>query len=194
VAQAGQEAATTVMLQAAEDLRRFYTARSMELIAGGKLLVQVFGRDDQHSASYGIYDVLSDAVLDQVENDLLPKKVYEQLVFPIYFRTLDELAAPIKTDEKLRKEFRIDHLESREVAVPFNMALAANGDRLAWARSYTGFLRAFTEPILAAALPGNVSRTDILDRIYQRVEARLTTNPSRYEFHYLSVATLLTRL
>ena len=181
-------------LQAAEDLRRFYRARAQELTSGGKLLVQVFGRDEQHCTSYGIYDVLSDALLDEVEAGRLPQDVYERLVFPIYFRTLDELLAPIKADGSLRKVFRLDRFESREVPVPFNTALTATGDRTAWARSYTGFLRAFTESILAAALPDDISPLDALDRVYQRVGERLVAEPARYEFHYISVATLLTRL
>jgi len=180
--------------QAAEDLRRFYLARAEELVSGGKLLVQVFGRDEQHCTSYGIYDVLSDALLDEVEAGRLPKGVYERLVFPIYFRALDELLAPIRADESLRKVFRIDRFESREVPVPFNTTLASTGDRSVWARSYAGFLRAFTESILAAALPDEVSKPEVLDRVYQRVGERLVGDPPRYEFHYVSVATLLTRL
>jgi hypothetical protein len=180
--------------QAAADLRNFLLARAEELAHGGKLLVQVFGRDETHSTSCGIYDVLSDAVLDEVEAGRLAREVYQQLIFPIYFRTLDELAAPVKTDEELRKAFHMDHLGSREVPMPFNEAVAATGDRSAWARSYTGFLRAFTEAILAAALPTGVKKPEILERVYRRVEERLFENPSRYEFHYISIAMLLTRL
>jgi hypothetical protein len=116
------------------------------------------------------------------------------LVFPIYFRTLDELAAPLKTDETLQRAFHIEHLESREVAVPFNDALAATGNRADWARSYTGFLRAFTEAILAAALPPGVSKPEFVERIYRRVEDRLSDDLLRYEFHYISVAMLLSRV
>jgi hypothetical protein len=180
-------------LQAAEDLRRFYAARAEELVSGGKLLVQVFGRDELHSTSYGIYDVLSDALLDQVEAGRLPKEVYERLVFPIYFRTLEELMAPIEADESLRTAFRVDHFEAREVPVPFNTALVATGDRSAWARSYAGFLRAFTESILVTALPEHTSRAEEADRIYERIEERLSAYPARYEFHYVSLGVLLTR-
>jgi hypothetical protein len=181
-------------LQAAEDLRRFYLARAEELASGGKLLVQVFGRDETHSTSHGIYDVLSDAILDQVEAGRLPKKAYERLVFPIYFRTLEELVAPLKTDGTLKSAIRIDNLKTREVPVPFNSALAATGDRAAWAKNYAGFLRAFTESILVAALPDDAIKAKTVEQIYQRVEERLTADPSRYEFHYVSIAALITRL
>lgn len=181
-------------LQAENDLYRFYSARADELVSGGKLLVQVFGRNECFSTSYGIYDVLSDAILDCAEDGILPREVYEELIFPIYFRTVEELVAPVETDERLGKAFRVEKSESREVAVPFNIALADTGDVAAWARSYTGFLRAFTETITASALPENLPRTDTLDKIYQKVEQRLAADPDRYEFHYISVAVLLTRL
>lgn len=181
-------------LQAENDLYRFYTARAEELVSGGKLLVQIFGRDESFSTSYGIYDVLSDAVLDCVEEEILPRKVYEELIFPIYFRTIEELVTPLETDEQLAKAFRVEKAESREVSVPFNVTLADTGDEATWARSYTGFLRAFTEAILASALAGNLPRADTLDRIYQQVEQRLGADPARYEFHYISVAALLTRI
>jgi len=180
--------------QAAEDLNRFYLARAEELVTGGKLLVQVFGRNETHSTSHGIYDVLSDTILDQVEAGRLPKDVYQRLIFPIYFRTLDEIGLPLKSDERLQRVFRIEHLESREVPVPFNAALAETGDWAAWARSYTGFLRAFTEAILAAAIADGTTRAETVERIYQRIEERLSAEPQRYEFHFISVATLLTRL
>ena len=181
-------------IQAANDLYHFYSARAEELVNGGKLLVQVFGRDERFSTSYGIYDVLSDSVLDCVEGGTLPHEVYEELVFPIYFRTLEELLAALDTDERLAKSFRIDKAETREVAVPFNVALADTGDIATWAFSYTGFLRAFTEAILASALPGDLPRSDTLDKIYQQVEHRLAAEPARYEFHYISIAALLTRI
>lgn len=181
-------------IQAEDDLYQFYTARAEELVSGGKLLVQIFGRDDRFSTSHGIYDVLSDAILDCVDDGTLPREVYEELIFPIYFRTVEELIAPIEKDARLARSFRIEKAESQEIPVPFNATLADSGDKAAWAQSYTGFLRAFTEAILASALPDNIPRTDTLDKIYQLVEQRLVSDPCRYEFHYISVAALLTRI
>lgn len=181
-------------LQAANDLHRFYSARAEELLSGGKLLVQVFGRDQRFSTSYGIYDVLSDAVLDVVEQGILRREVYEALIFPIYFRTVEELLEPIEKDERLADVFGVEKADSREVPAPFNVTLSDTGDVAAWARSYTGFLRAFTEAILASALPDDPPQAETLDKIYQRVEQRLAADPGRYEFHYISVAALLTRI
>ena len=180
--------------QAEQDLHQFYHARAAELVPGGKLLVQVFGRNEQYSTSFGIYDVLNDAVLDFVEMGKLPRQVFEDLIFPIYFRTLEELTAPIEQDSQLSQAFRIDTATSQEISVPFNEALTTTSDVVLWAEHYTGFLRAFTEAILAAALPPELDRASMLDQIYQRIEERLIADCDRYEFHYISIFALLTRL
>jgi len=78
-------------LQAENDLYNFYSARAAELVSGGKLFIQTFGRDQCFSTSYGIYDVLSDVVLGCAEDGIIPQEVYEELIFPIYFRTVEEL-------------------------------------------------------------------------------------------------------
>jgi len=57
--------------------------------------------NDFNSASPGIYDVLSDALLDAVEDGLLPRKIYQELIFPVYFRALAELTAPIESEYRL---------------------------------------------------------------------------------------------
>ncbi|UUO06164.1 class I SAM-dependent methyltransferase [Blastopirellula sp. J2-11] len=180
--------------QAAHDLTEFYHARAAEMIRGGKLLVQVFGRNDLHSTSHGIYDVLSDALLDLVESGDLPREIYEHLIFPIYCRSLEELIEPITTDPQLMQAFQIEQAESVDIPVPFNEALQATGDAADWARSYCGFLRAFTEAILAAAIPAPLSKEAAVEKVYQRIEQRLAEDPARYEFHYISVGVLLTRL
>ncbi|MHB1556621.1 MAG: class I SAM-dependent methyltransferase [Isosphaeraceae bacterium] len=181
--------------QAASDLRRFYRARAGELVPGGKLLVQVFGRDEasDRSASDGIYDVVSDALLDLVDDGILPAKVYEDLIFPLDFRTVGELVEPIESEPDLASAFRVDRAETVETPVPFNAELERDGDIGEWARRFTRFLRAFTEPVVAAAIPANLAADEILANVYRRVEARLEEDPARYEFRFISVGVLLTR-
>jgi hypothetical protein len=180
--------------QAAQDLHRFYEARAVELVAGGQLLVQVFGRDGDVSTSHGIYDVLSDALLDLVDDGSLSEGFYRDLVFPVYFRNLDELVEPIATDAGLASSFHIERAEAKEVEVPFNTQLGIDGDRGTWAVRYTGFLRAFTEPVLVAALGDVIGAPQIVDAVYRRVADRLQADPSRYDFRYIALGVLLRRL
>lgn len=180
--------------QSEQDLRNFYKARAEELVSGGKLLVQVFGRNEKYSTSDGIYDVLSDAILDLVELGTIPQCIYEELVFPIYFRTVEELVAPIDTDNDLSKIFHLEKSGHQDVPIPFNEELEQTGNIAKWASQYMGFLRAFTEAILASALPADMKTAKTLDAVYRQVEQRLRDEPSRYEFHFISVAALLTRV
>ena len=181
------------ILQADTDLRRFYKARADELVPGGMLLLQVFGRDEIRSASDGLYDVLSDALLDLIDEGDLPQQLYEDLVFPVYFRTVDELTRPLETEVELKQAFQLEKAGSIEVAVPFNEERARTGDLTTWARSFTGFLRAFTEPVLTLALPKTASVADLVEKVYRRVESRLIDDPLHYEFRYISVGALLSR-
>lgn len=180
--------------QSHRDLCHFYAARKAELVSGGKLLVQVFGRNETQSTGYGICDVLSDALLDFVEADMLPRSFYDEFVFPAYYRSIEELVAPIQTETELGVAFRIEQAEWRDVPVPFNDTLTQTGDQSAWAQSYTNFLRAFTEPVVAVALPNDLPQKDTIDKIYQRVERLLLDHPEQYEFHFISIAALLTRV
>jgi hypothetical protein len=180
--------------QAAADMRSFYRARAAELTNGGWLLVQVFGRDGDSSTSHGIYDVLSDALLDLIAEGLIPRGFYQDMVFPVYFRQLDELLDPIASDSELCQAFRVERADVREVAVPFNTQRAADGDGVAWARSYMGFLRAFTEPVLLTALRRHGLDRQVSDTVYQRVERCLIADPRRYDFRYIALGVLLKRL
>jgi hypothetical protein len=179
--------------QAAMDMRRFYEARAAELASGGRLLVQVFGRDGDVSTSHGIYDVLSDALLDLVDEGSLSQDFYRDLVFPVYFRSLDELIEPIACDTALAGAFQIERAEAKEVAVPFNTRLTADGDLAAWAESYTGFLRAFTEPVLVPRLKDAPGAAQIVDAVYLRVQEHLRAEPARYDFRYIALGVLLSR-
>jgi hypothetical protein len=181
-------------VQADADLRNFYRRRAEELLPGGKLLLQVFGRNDAHSTSHGIYDVLSDALLGLIDDSELPREFYEKLVIPVYCRTAHELTSALESDIDLAKAFRVEKVDACEVSVPFNEVLAQTGDVQAWARSYTGFLRAITEPVLSRELPETIAVSQTVEKIYRRIERLLVANPSHYELHYISVATLLTRI
>ncbi len=181
-------------LQAETDLRAFYRARAEELVPGGKLLLQVFGRTETHSTSHGLYDAISDALLDLVDNSVLPQRVYEHLVFPVYFRTLKELTAPIEADSDLARAFRIDKAATIEVDAPFNAERTRTGDTQTWAKSYTCFMRDITEPVISDALPQTLPVPEILERIYERIERLLVTNPDYYQYRYISVGALLTRI
>jgi hypothetical protein len=104
------------------------------------------------------------------------------------------LTAPIETDSDLARSFRIDKAETIEVDAPFNTERTRTGDIKTWAHSYTSFLRAVSEPVMAAALQETQDLSEVLKKLYEQVERLLVADPDRYEFRYISVGALLTRI
>ncbi len=188
------EARQSYRAQAREDLARFYNARAAELIPGGKLLIACFGADERFRACDGLYDVLNDSLLDLVASGLLRRESYERLIFPLYFRTAEELVEPVAGgDSAMAELFRLDRVDSMEVTVPFSERLAQTGDVQTYAREFTSFLQAFTEPIIRMTFVNEPKLDCLIVDLYTRVEARLTSDPSGYAFHYIQVVALLTK-
>lgn len=193
--QVTREARQAYADQARDDLARFFLARARELVAGGKLLVASFGSGAPYRCSDGIYDVVNDALLDLVAARRIPRNAYEAIVFPVYFRTEEELVEPVVgAGSAAEKMYRLDRVGSTESPVPFNERLRENGDVKAYARDYTSFLRAFTEPILRLTLSGLPNLDGLFTELYAQIESRLAADPEGYALHYVQVAALFTRV
>jgi hypothetical protein len=89
--------------------------------------------------------------------------------------------------------FRIDRAETLEVPAPFEEALRRSGDVTAYAQTYTGFVRAFSEPVIAGALVEPGQDPSIVDELYERVRGRIIAACQRYTMRNIQVAMLLTR-
>jgi gibberellin A4 carboxyl methyltransferase len=177
--------------QALDDVDTFLRARAAELVPGGKLLVQVFGCGDRLRTCDGIYDALNDAMLEVVDAGLVDRGSYESFYQPVYFRTLDELTASVAAPDA--PLFDLERAETYEVTVPFVEAFRRTGDRAPFAKDYTDFFRAFTEPVLRIGFAAHPQLDRLVGEVYARAERLIRDDPDRYEFHYIAVAMLLTR-
>jgi hypothetical protein len=188
------ETAEAFARQADRDLGRFLQCRAEELTPGGKLLIVSPGDSTQHRLSDGIYDVLNDACLDLVAAGRLPRQRYECFTMPIYFRTVAETLAPLERDDSpVKGAFAVDRAETLEVQTPFFVEFDRSGDRAKLADDYTGFLRAFSEPVARVALAGDDGDDALMNDLYSRIHARINAEPQRYRFRYLLTTTLFTR-
>jgi hypothetical protein len=189
-----KEATAAFTRQAERDLVRFLECRARELVPGGKLLLASPGDTDQARVGDGLFDVLNDACLDLVVAGQLEREQYERLTMPVYCRTVAELLAPLeREDSPVRGAFAVDRAGALEVPTPFLVEFRRGGDVAAYAGAYTGFLRAFTEPVVQAALNQSEQEALTVESLYERVRARLVAEPERYLFRYILVAALLTR-
>lgn len=181
--------------QARTDVEAFLEARAAELISGGKLLVQVFGAGVEFRTCDGIYDALNDALLELVSSGMIEQSAYVEYYQPVYFRTLDELTAPFR-DFTLPTAglFRLDRAETYEIAVPFVEEFRSSGDESRYSSACTAFFRAFTEPVLRINFRMIANLDSLIEEIYQRAERLIRNDPEKYEFHYIAIAALATRL
>ena len=188
------ETADAFARQADRDLVRFLECRARELLPGGKLLIVSPGDAAEQRLADGLYDALNDACLDLVAAGSVPRQRYERFTMPLYFRTVAETLAPLERDgSPVKGAFTVDRAETLEVPTPFLVAFDQTGDAAKLADDYTGFLRAFSEPVARAALVGDDGDGTIIDELYGRIHARVKAEPKRYRFRYLLTATLFTR-
>ncbi|MTI45277.1 S-adenosylmethionine-dependent carboxyl methyltransferase [Roseibium hamelinense] len=180
--------------QAEADVSAFLEARATELKPGGKLVLEVFGGGQNARTCDGIYDLLNDAVRFFVEAGEIPEEVYARYYQPVYFRTLDELVAPLQREATAASQaFSLDRADTYEIPVSFEEDLRANGDIAAYSKAYVRFFRAFTESPLKTALADLPGANDLTTRIFAKAEELLTGSPELYPFRYVAVAAMMTR-
>jgi hypothetical protein len=181
--------------QAEQDLIRFLEGRAREMVPGGKLLLSSPGDTDEIRVSDGMADVLNDACRDLLAAGRLKREEYERLTIPVYFRTVEELLAPLESEgSPLFGIFTVERAQALEVPAPFIVKFQRDGDEAEYAAAYTGFIRATAEPVIRAALiRPEPEAAATVESLFERVHARLLAEPERYLWCYNLVAALLTR-
>lgn len=154
--------------QAALDWQSFLQARAQELVPGGRLLLVGGGRAGQDVAGLKMY-----ALLDQILQELN----HPPFVMPIYYRSEEEVKAPLEA-----AGFKCEHFRVQRLTTPFARQLNEDGDRQAYARATTGFVRAWMEPLLPDP------------RIYELMEERMAADPEGTEVANVQIVAAFTRL
>ncbi len=88
-------------------------------------------------------------------------------------------------EDSLSDRFELERLELRDSEPAFWQHYQADGDAEAFARSFVGFVRAFSEPSLRVALDPD---GEAIGELYRRLERRAAVDPSAFTFtvHVLS--------
>jgi hypothetical protein len=181
--------------QAANDVSAFLTARAAELVPGGKLLIEVFGGNGTRGFGHGIYDALNDAIVEVCNSGRINRDAYERYHQPIYFRTLEELLAPVaEPNSSLYSMYRLERSQTYEVKTPFIEDYRAKGDAAMFAQAFTNFVRAFTEPVLRIAFSSCTDIDVLVSDIFSGVERLIRKHPEAYMFEHVCLAALMTRL
>jgi hypothetical protein len=190
-----KEERAVVAQQAADDVSAFLRARAAELVPGGKLLLEVVGANASQCAGHGIYDALNDALIEVCNSERITIDEYERYYQPIYFRTLEELVAPVaNSTSPLSSIYRLKRAQTYETRVPFIEDYRATGDAATYAQAFTNFFRAFTEPVLRIAFLSCADIEALVSDVFSRAERLIRENPKDYMFDQICVAALMTRL
>jgi len=158
--------------QAAQDWRQFLEHRVHEMVAGARLIVVVAQADDLgQRGSDGYLNLLNHVLQTMVDEGILQAEEFARVSIATYFRTTEELRTPFERGG-LGEHLFLDHFLHEPMADPLWSTYEADCDADSFARGYTGWLRAFSEPALLRALhkerPAEEQKP-LLDEVYNRV-------------------------
>ncbi len=152
------------------------------LAAGGHRLYRAFWRIAESMASDGLLDPLC----------------LEMFVFPLYFRELHEVRAPLEREPDLMAAFEMIELVSELIPNPYVQMLEEGDDPRAYAKAYAAFARGFSESAFRNGLfEPSAASADEVDRLaetfFNRLEALFAAEPGRHIFDNHSMTMMLRR-
>ena len=166
---AAPDARAELARTAAADWLAFCEARESELSPGGGLLVQGIATTAEGTSARLLLEQMWDVAAALAGDGQIDADALDRYVFPVYCRTVDEATVLPEGLEVLSA--RVD-----EVANPYWERLEATGDREAYARDYTAFVRAFSESTMRDNLFGSAELTD---EFFTRFEAATAADPEQ---------------
>lgn len=166
--------------QARRDWSLFLAQRARELRRGGQLIViaACSGADGASSAD-AYLDMPWEAIRELERDGALGASERAAMHVPTYYRSASEWRAPFGAPG-----LPLELVDYAEEVLPDALwaAYESSGDRAAFAAAWVGWLRAFSEPLLSAALAperGAEQRRALLDDIYRRTAERVVRDPER---------------
>jgi salicylate 1-O-methyltransferase len=185
--------------RSAADWRAFLDARATELAPGaGVVFVDVAMGDDGLMGSEALFDALNDALEDSRDRGALNAEELERIVYPTWFRSLDELRSPFTPTYAAAGGGELELAELRPVSMgdPFRAQLDS-GDAQGYAAAQVGFLQGFLAPSFAAALDPDRpdrERSSILDEVWSAARTRVAADAAAVSPDYRLVAGLVRRV
>jgi hypothetical protein len=189
---------------ARRDWTRFLSLRAKELKQGGFLFVSTLGsvpdRSEVNGAAAsgrGIYRALQIVAQEMANDCLIDRGVLDGFVFSLWFPTAEEARKPIEEDGYLSKAFEIETISV--VPAPDNSADVFAGlisDPAAYAKAYTGYIRAFADSTLRTQLFGPSAKDDeqkdkLTSEFYNRLNDLYQTHRAEFAFELWHLTVVL---
>jgi len=191
--------------KADRDWAVFLRRRAEEVKASGWLVIETMASikdpDDRSGLAAGghrLYRAFWRIADGMAADGLLDRESLNQFVFPLYFRELHEVRAPLEREPDLRAAFEIVELVNELVPNPYAQFLEGGGDASQYAKDYADFARGFSESAFRNGLFNRVAASSehadrLADTFYGRLEALFAAEPTRHTFDTHSMTLVLRR-
>jgi len=187
------------------DWTQFLRQRARELKSGATMVVtQLSSAPDANDptglavAGRGLYRALWRIADGMAMEGRIDRGRLDHFVFPVYFRTNDEIRAPIDREADLASAFEIDELVSDVLPMPIEEEFRETGDAATYASSYAGFARAFAESTLRHALfegssEDEAAADELAEDFFRRLHDLFAAEPGRWAFEHRVMTLVLRR-
>ena len=181
--------------QGRRDWEAMLLHRARELAPGGRLALFNFGIDEEgrylgNTGGISMFDTFNALWEELRDEGSITSDEYIDTNFPQHYRTVEEFTRPFRdpANPVHRAGLRLEHAETRVVRCPFEAHFEEHGDPARFAREYIPTLRSWSESTFASGLSADrpaEERTAILDRFYDRYEARVREAPHGHAMDYV---------
>jgi hypothetical protein len=184
------EARRSMAAQAHTDWTRFLERRADELASGGRLVLDMMGRNDTGvAAGHDAWHLVRAIAEDLVAEGAIAAERLDAYVFPVYERTIDEVQRPF-SEEDVGRRLRLEHIAIADVTNPASDRFERDGNADAFARDFAGFFRAFSEPSLRKAI---APEGDAIDELYRRLEDHIRADAANFAFVIHALSAVISR-
>lgn len=194
-----------IRAKADRDWTLFLRRRADEVRPGGSLVIETMSsvkdpsdRSGLAAGGHRLYRAFWQIAEGMVREGLLASERLERFVFPLYFRELCEVRAPLDSEPDLQRAFEIVELTSEQIANPYAEFLQDGGDIAQYARDYTAFARGFSESAFRNGLFTDPDTNDNdaerrTETFFQRLETLFAREPKKHIFDNHSMTLVLRR-
>ena len=174
-----QVTATTVQRQTS-DWRLFLECRASEIRQGGRLISAFSGRKPGSPGWEWLGGEFWESVVDLGRDGTLSREEQTRMTIPVAARSVEAISEPFEANDRFAG-FRLELATIVDVPDPWWPAYQSTGDALAFARSHADTTRAWSGPTLMRCLGDRPDAAAVIDRLFDRLAARLCVAPRQHE-------------
>ena len=148
------DATTAYARQAADDWIAFLTARSRELVPGGRLVVLTMAHDDRDCSYQPLLEALADELTEMTAEGVVSRDEVAAMAIPSRGRSEAELTAPFAPKNRFAG-LTVEHLELFDAEDQYWTKFQKDKNATTFAANWTAFVRRSVFPTLLTALDGD---------------------------------------